>query len=263
MKILILGGTQEAIGAAAALAGRGHQVITALSGATRNPVRPEGKLITGGFGGPDGLFAFLETNNIEYLVDATHPFAAKMSAGAVVSAQKSRVPLIRLIRPPFSEPAGADWWRVDSKAQAAARLPAGAKAFLTIGRLGLDPFLERKDVRFIVRSIDKPEMSFPDNFVLIQQRPPFAQSEELALLKHRGITHLVSKDSGGEQTDAKLSAAFMLRVQVIMISRPPLPPTREVKTVEELLAALDQDPSPAERAFFLPWLRKRWAKSRS
>ena len=263
MRFLVLGGTQEALGAASALVERGHDVTTALAGATRHPASPAGRLITGGFGGPDGLSRYLDDNRIDYLIDATHPFAAKMSAGAVVSAQKSRVPLIRLIRPPFVEPAGANWWRVDSKAQAAACLPAGAKVFLTIGRLALEPFIERRDVRFILRSIEAPQTGLPDNFVTLQQRPPFEKGEELALMRRRGITHLVSKDSGGEQTVAKLDAAFMLRVQVIMISRPPLPPAREVTSVGELLAVLDHAPSPERRPFFLPWLRRRWTKSGS
>ncbi len=263
MNILILGGTQDAITAARLLHERGHRVTSALAGATENPVRPAGKFITGGFGGPDGLTAYLETNDIDCLVDATHPFAAKMSASAVISAEKAKVPLLRLTRPPFKEPEGADWWRVDSKKEAAERLPSGAKAFLTIGRRGLQPFLDRTDVRFLLRSIDRPQIELPANFTAIQDRPPFSRAQETALMRKKGITHLITKDSGGEQTSAKLEAAFMLRVQVIIISRPPLPPAREVQSPDQLVQAINQLPEPERRSFFLPWLRRIWAKFRS
>ncbi len=263
MKILILGGTREAVDAADMLDEMGHAVTTSLSGATKNPVRPKGKFNTGGFGGPDGLSTYLETNDIDYLIDATHPFAARMSAGAVISAQKSKVPLVRLIRPPFVEPTGANWWHVDSKKQAAEKLPSGSTVFLTIGRLELAPFIARNDVRFLLRSIEKPSQDLPPNFTSIQNRPPFTRAEEISLLKRQSITHLVSKNSGGEQTNAKLEAAFMLRVQVLMISRPPLPPIREVQTVDELREIFAQLPPSATRSFFLPLLRKMWEKPSS
>ncbi len=263
MRILILGGTQEAYEAANMLHDLGHQVITSLSGATKNPKKPKGKINTGGFGGPDGLATYIETNDIDYLIDATHPFAAKMSAGAVICAQKSKIPLIRLIRAPFIEPEGANWWHVDSNKAAAEKLPSGATVFLSIGRQGLTPFFSRSDIRFLVRSIEPPTENLPENFRAFKGRPPFTRSDEISLLKREGITHLVSKNSGGEQTRAKLEAAFMLRVQVIMISRPPLPPAREVETVEELKEVFVQLPPSAGRSFFLPLLRRMWAKLRS
>ena len=256
MNILILGGTRDAVAAAKCLHEMGHRVTTALAGATQSPHQPKGKLIIGGFGGAAGLSTYLETNNIDYLIDGTHPFAAKMSANAVISAQKSKVPMLRLTRPPFEEPAGADWWRIDSNNQAAEILPAGANVFLTIGRLGLQPFIARKDIRFLVRSIQAPEIELPDNFTTIQSRPPFSRTDETTLMKREGITHLVSKNAGGEQTKAKLEAAFMLRIQVVMISRPPLPPAREVENIEELASVFDQLPVSGKRSFFLPWLRK-------
>lgn len=263
MRILILGGTQEAYEAANYLHGQKHKVTTAMAGATRTPKKPKGKFITGGFGGPDGLSTYLETNDIDLLIDATHPFAAKMSSGAVISSEKSKVPLIRLIREPFIERDGANWWRVDGISQAAEIIPAGSAVFLTIGRKGLEPFITRPDLRFLIRSIEPIKLELPENFTAIQQRPPFNIAEELELMKRESITHLVCKDSGGEQTSAKLEAAFMLRVQVIMISRPPLPPAREVTSLDELKQALVQLPGSGARSRFLPWLRNIWAKSES
>jgi len=132
--------------------------------------------------------------------------------------------------------------------------------FLTIGRKALEPFIARMDLRFLLRSIERVETDLPENFYAIKQRPPFSVAGELALMKKQSITHLVAKDSGGEQTSAKLEAAYMLRVQVIMISRPPLPPAREVNSLEELKQALVQLPGPAGRSRFLPWLRNIWEK---
>ncbi len=267
MKILILGGTQEAIAAANYLQEQHFFVTTALAGATSSPIRPKGKFITGGFGGPDGLTSYLKTNEIGLLIDATHPFAAKMSSSAVISAEKAKVPLIRFSRPPFKEREGANWWQVDSKSQAAQIIPAGSVVFLTSGRKELEPFFERNDLRFVMRSIEAPDFKLPENFTAIQQRPPFSIAHELALMKHEGITHLVSKNSGGVQTKAKLEAAYMLRVQVVMISRPHLPPAREVHSLDELKAALPQLPGqlfgPDTRSRFLPWLRKIWEKPES
>lgn len=263
MKILILGGTQEAVSSANMLHELGHKVTTALLGATSEPIRPAGKIISNEFGGADGLSTYLETNAIDYLVDATHPFAATMSANAVISAQKSKVPLVRLSRPTFDEPMGANWWYVDTKNQAAEKLPPGANVLLTIGRLALEPFLERTDIRFVMRSIEEADYDLPRNFTAIRERPPFIRNNEISLMKHHGITHLVSKNSGGAQTKAKLEAAFMLRVQVVMISRPPLPPTREVQNIEALKAIFVQLPRSSKHPFFMPLLRKIWEKSKS
>jgi len=252
MKVLILGGTRDGLDLAAMLDKRGHRVISSLAGLTSNPKTPKGKVIVGGFGGATGLADYIRANKIDYLIDATHPFAVNMSKNAVAAAAATKVPLIRLIRPAFEEPHDANWWRVESIEEAAERLPAGATAFLTVGRQNLTPFIKRQGVRFLVRSIEVPDLELPDNFKTIQGRPPFTRSEEIALMKHEGITHLVAKDSGSQHTQEKLEAAFMLRVQVIMVNRPALPDAREVASVAEIEAIFDQLPAPKPRFFFLP-----------
>ncbi|HHG89269.1 MAG TPA: cobalt-precorrin-6A reductase [Devosia sp.] len=252
MKILVLGGTGDAVTLANALADKGHSVTTALAGRTKNPARPKGKLITGGFGGTDGLAEYLKAKRIDYLIDATHPFAVEMSANAVAAATKTGVPLVRLSGPVFVEHTGANWWRVKDAEQAAARIPSGATAFLTLGRQTLGPFTKRPDVHFLVRSIEKPDIELPKNFKTIQARPPFSRADELALMKREGITHLVAKDSGSAQTREKLEAAFMLRIQVIMIERPQLEPCNEVSSVAEVEEIVAQLPPPRRRFFFFP-----------
>ncbi len=252
MKVLILGGTSDAIEVAEMLHKRGHKVITSLAGLTSNPARPKGRVIVGGFGGGAGLAGYIKASKIDYLIDATHPFASGMSKNAVAAARATKIPLVRLIRPAFAEPPDAKWWRVNSLEEAAERLPAGATAFLTVGRQNLTPFIARTDVRFLVRSIEVPDLELADNFKTIQGRPPFSRGDEIALMQHEGITHLVAKDSGSLHTGAKLEAAYMLRVQVIMVNRPALLPAREVAGVAEIEAIFDQLPAPKSRFFFLP-----------
>ncbi len=252
MKVLILGGTRDGFELANRLHGRGHKVITSLAGLTNKPSEPKGKIVTGGFGGGAGLAEYISANEINYLIDATHPFAARMSKNAVEAATITGVPLVRLIRPAFQKQPDAGWWRVGSVEEAAERLPAGASVFLTVGRKNLEPFIARTDARFLVRSIEVPELELPDNFVTIQARPPFERGDEIALMKREGITHLVAKDSGSHLTKEKLEAAFMLRVQVIIVTRPVLPPAREVATIAGIEAIFNQLPAPKRRFFFLP-----------
>lgn len=256
MRILILGGTSEAAELAGALHKRRHKVTTALAGRTQAPRKLPGRVMTGGFGGAEGLAETLNAERFDYLVDATHPFAATISANAVAASGKAGVPLLRLERPPWAEPAGGRWWHAADAAEAAETLPVGSTVLLTIGRQTLAPFLERHDCRFVVRAIEPPEMDLPHGFDLVLARPPFAVQDELTFLKHRGITHLVSKNSGGAQTRAKLEAAFVLKVQVVMIDRPALPPAETVPDVASALEVFDHLPVPERRSFFLPLLRR-------
>ncbi|VAW16061.1 Cobalt-precorrin-6x reductase [hydrothermal vent metagenome] len=252
MKVLVLGGTQEGLVVAEILHNRRHRVITSLAGLTSNPKKPKGKVISGGFGGASGLAKYLKAHKIGYLIDATHPFSVQMSQNAIEAAMAAKVPMVRLVRPPFEEPDDANWWRVNSLEEAAKRMPVGSIVFLTVGRQNLAPFIKRKDVLFLVRSIEVPEMELPDNFKTIQGRPPFSRGEEIVLMNRENITHLVAKDSGSLHTGAKLEAAYMLRVQVIMVNRPALPPAPEVNSVAEIEAIFDQLPAPKSRFFFLP-----------
>jgi len=260
--ILILGGTHEAHVLADRLVERRHRVTTAMAGRTSRPNRPRGRLLTGGFGGAEGLAGWLTDNRADFLIDATHPFAAEISANAVAASEAARVPMVRLERPGFVEPPQARWWRAASLEDALERLPQGAATLLTVGRQHLDALNERPDVHFIVRVIDTPDIALPANVTLIRSRPPFLRQDELALMKREGITHLVSKDAGGQMTSAKLEAAFMLKVQVVMIDRPELPPAETATSIDEVLKRIDQLPAPA-RSFFFPWLRNIWAKPAS
>jgi precorrin-6A/cobalt-precorrin-6A reductase len=252
MRILILGGTGEAVALAGALDARGHRVTTALAGRTREPHKPAGALHVGGFGGAEGLARFMRESRFEYLVDATHPFAAQISANAVEAAAETGMPLIRLSRPAWQEPENGRWIHVENEVAAAAALPGSVTALLTIGRQHLEPFIERRDCRFIVRTIEAPTEGLPADFTLLIARPPFTRQAELALMRRYNVSHLVAKNSGGAQTEAKLEAAHILKVQVIMIDRPKLPAAATVSSVEAVLEVFDQLPPPRRLFPFLP-----------
>jgi precorrin-6A/cobalt-precorrin-6A reductase len=252
MKILILGGTGEAVELAEALASRRHRVTTSLAGRTTQPHVPKGRLHVGNFGGIEGLAKFLRDGRFDYLIDATHPFAAQMSAHAVKAAAAAGTPLLRLERAPWPEPARGAWHHARDEGDAARHLPPSSTVFLTIGRQHLKPFVARTDCRFVLRSIEPPEKNLPENFVLQPGRPPFTLPNELALLRRFGISHLVAKNSGGAQTAAKLEAAHLLKVHVVMIDRPELPPAPSATSVAEVLDAIDQAPASARRFRFFP-----------
>jgi precorrin-6A/cobalt-precorrin-6A reductase len=238
MKILILGGTAEARQLADQLVGMGHEVIVSYAGKTSDPTLPQGEIITGGFGGARGLANYLTAKGIDRLVDATHPYSVQMATNAVEAAAATGVPLVRITRPPWKEPQYAFWHHVQSAEDAAAGLPAGARVLLTVGHRKLEVFLARTDCSFVVRSIEPPERPLPVNAQSLIARPPFFVGGETELMRHEGITHLITKNSGGVQTEAKLKAAQQLRLGVVMIARPQLPPAHEVSTVGRAIAAL-------------------------
>ena len=238
MKILILGGTEEARLLADQLVRMGHEVITSLVGKTSEPKLPDGEIRSGGFGGARGLSDYLLKNGIERLVDATHPYAVQMSTNAVEAARHTGVKLVRLTRPPWREPHYAFWHHVQSTEEAAAGLPAGARVLLTVGHRKLEVYLARTDCSFIVRSIEPPDKPLPAHAQSLLARPPFYMGGETDLMQNEGVTHLITRNSGGVQTEAKLKAAEQLRLAVVMIARPVLPEAHEAPTVGRALAAL-------------------------
>ncbi|MGE0210482.1 MAG: cobalt-precorrin-6A reductase [Parvibaculaceae bacterium] len=238
-RILILGGTTEARAAAEALIARGHDVVTSLAGVTRHPHEPRGKVRKGGFGGVEGLEAYIRDNGIALLADATHPFAAVMSAHAVEAADRAGIPCIRLERPAWEPRAGDRWMRVPDIGEAAEAVPQGARVFLTIGRKEIAPFVGRPDLSGLARMIEAPESPLPASWTLLLARAPFLLEDERSLMKESAITVLVTKNSGG-QTEAKLEAARALGVLVVMIERPTKPPTQTANDVEGLVRLIEQ-----------------------
>ncbi|MGJ8527531.1 cobalt-precorrin-6A reductase [Maritalea sp.] len=238
MRILIFGGTGEAIDLADALVRQGHQVTTSLAGRTRKPRLPNGHIHTGGFGGVDGLADYISRNGFEMVVDATHPFAAQMSANAVKACAQLNAPMLRLTREAWQAGAADNWHHVPNIQAAADRLGAGSHVLVTVGRQHIEPFVLRTDCTIFIRAIEHPEVILPAHVNVILERPPFRLSDELAFMRTHEITHLVTKNAGGDQTAAKLEAARMVGASVIMIERPALPEAVEVYSVEAALQYL-------------------------
>lgn len=226
LRVLILGGTAEARELAVACAGRpGVQTVTSLAGVVSVPARPAGQFRTGGFGGPDGLAAYLQAERIDALVDATHPFAAAMTGSAVAATRRTGIPFLVLRRPSWTSRDGDAWRRVPSAAAAAAVVPQlGERVFLTTGRLSLAAFAAVDRCWFLARSVEPPAPPLPARLEVLLDRGPFALTAERTLLDRYRIDVLVTKDSGGRSGEAKLTAARERGIPVVMVDRPPLPP---------------------------------------
>ncbi|MBC9713716.1 cobalt-precorrin-6A reductase [Streptomyces sp. TRM66268-LWL] len=222
--VLILGGTTEARALATALAGRPDlRVTTSLAGRVSAPALIEGEVRTGGFGGAAGLGAYLRDEHVDALIDATHPFAAAISAHAAEAAARTGVPVVALRRPGWGAGPGDVWHDVHSLAEAAALLPElGRRVFLTTGRQGLAEFAGLAG-HFLVRSVEPPEPPLPADTEVLLARGPFTVADETELLRTHRIDVLVTKDSGGAATAAKLVAARELGVPVVVVRRPPVP----------------------------------------
>jgi precorrin-6A/cobalt-precorrin-6A reductase len=223
--ILVLGGTAEARQLAAELHGRdGLRVTTSLAGRVARPRMPAGDVRVGGFGGTEGLAAWLRVHVVDAVVDATHPFAAVISAHAARAAAAANVPLCVLRRPGWRAGPGDHWHPAASLPDAAARLPVlGRRPFLTTGRLGLAAFAGLDQLRFLVRSVELPEPPLPRHTRVLLDRGPFTLEGERELLRTHHIDVLVTKDSGGPATAAKLTAARELGMPVVVVRRPPPP----------------------------------------
>ena len=244
-RLLILGGTAEGRAlaeAAAARFGPSLTVISALAGRTRVPVLPTGDVRIGGFGGADGLAAYLREERIGLLIDATHPYATRISAQACEAAAQAGTEHLVLVRPPWQPVPGDRWIDVATVEEAVGAIPAEAeRVFLTVGVRALAPFAARPDLWFLVRLVDEPAEPIPlARHRLICARGPFAEADEHALLADYRIDCLVTRASGGEATAAKLAATRALGLPVVMVRRPAPPPGRSAPSVEDALSWIEE-----------------------
>jgi len=235
--LLILGGTAEARELAGVLHGRGVPVVSSLAGRVAAPRLPPGEVRIGGFGGPEGLERWLGEHDVFAVVDATHPFAARMSASAFEACARAGVPLLRLERPGWRERPGDRWHWVDDAAAAARAVGGlGRRALLALGRQEVGAFAGVDSTWFLIRSIGRPDPPLPPRHELLLDRGPFTVSGELGLLDEHRIDVVVTRDSGGDQTAAKLDAARQRGLPVVVVRRPPAARTAAVTTVAETAA---------------------------
>lgn len=225
--VLILGGTTEARHLAAALSARpGVRVTTSLAGRVARPGALPGEVRIGGFGGAEGLADWLRAHAVDALVDATHPFAERITAHAARAAAATGVPAVFVRRPGFTPTTPDAHWTPVPSLTAAAETLAGLdprRILLTTGRLGLAAFAALDHHEFVVRSVEPPDPPLPAHTEVLLARGPFTLDDELTLLRHHAIQLLVTKDSGGRATVPKLTAAHQLDVPVVLVQRPPLP----------------------------------------
>lgn len=249
-KILILGGTADAKRLAEKLAARGEfDVMLSLAGRTANPAEQPVPIRIGGFGGAEGLAIHLRTEKIDFLIDATHPFAAQISRNAAAAAKAAGVPILAFRRPEWQPQAG-DRWTLVSDAQEAMRAlgEKPRRVFLAVGRQEVAPFEAAPQHVYLVRSVDpvEPPLGVSQATYLLA-RGPFREAEERALLTRHGIDVIVAKNSGGEATYGKIAAARALGIEVMLIKRPDLPDVPSADNIEALLAMIDHLPAPAEK----------------
>jgi precorrin-6A/cobalt-precorrin-6A reductase len=224
VRILILGGTGEARELATELVAAGVDVLSSLAGRVRQPRLPDGPVRIGGFGGVAGLAAFLRAEGITGVVDVTHPFAGTITVNAARAAAQAGVPLLVLRRPEWETAPGWDAVTDIRAAASAVRVWPGESVFLTTGRRDLAVFAADERHRFLVRTVDPPDGPVPPRMMLVLDRGPYTVEGESALMRSHGVGLLVTKNSGGPMTAAKLQAARDLGVQVLMVQRPLLPP---------------------------------------
>ncbi len=245
-RVLILGGTTEARELAARLAGRPDVAVTvSLAGRTASVVEHAAPLRIGGFGGADGLADYLREERIDALIDATHPYAALISANAAIAAKATNTPLVALRRAPWVSLAGDHWIEVANAAAAVAALGTEPRrVFLALGRKELASFAAAPQHTYLMRSVDpvEPPLAMPDATYVLE-RGPFTEAADRALMVRHGVDRLVSRNSGGAAAYAKIAAARALGVTVIMLRRPVLPAATSVDSVDAVVDWLDHAPT--------------------
>lgn len=241
--MLILGGTAEARALAQALEDAAVPVISSLAGRVSRPRLPVGEVRIGGFGGPDALARWLAAEQITAVVDATHPFAQRISASAITACAAARVPLLRLERPGWTAQDGDRWHWVDELGGAAAAVRVlGTRALLTTGRQGLAAFASDAATWFLIRCVDPPPAPLPARHAVVLDRGPYTLAGELALIDRHAVDLLVTKDSGGALTAAKLQAARLRRLPVVVVRRPARAGGPAVRSVADALAWAQSPP---------------------
>jgi len=237
VRVLLLGGTAEARDLAAALVEDGIDVVSSLAGRVQRPRLPAGETRLGGFGGVAGLQEALQGYDV--VVDATHPFAATISRSAATACEAARRPLLRLARPSWAALPGSSRWRwvESSEEAAAAAAEVGGPVFLTTGRQSLRRFLPLLgETRVLVRVVDPLDWEPPPTWTVLLARGPYTLDGELSLMREHRVDVLVTKDSGGDLTRAKLDAAGALDVPVVVVRRPAAP--EGVEEVSDVPGAL-------------------------
>ncbi len=244
-KVLVLGGTGDAVKLAAKLATIPEiEVISSLAGRTKKPAALVGQVRIGGFGGAEGLANYLQENSIDILIDATHPCAGQITHNGAIASHIANISHLMLVRPQWERVTGDNWIEVESVESAAKAIPESVnRIFITSGRQQLEPFLQRSHIYpktwYLMRSIDLPDVELPNSKMLLD-RGPFSLEQERKLLRDYQIQAIVSKNSGGNATYAKIIAARELAIPIMMVQRPVMPEGEKVTSIEEAISWLQK-----------------------
>ncbi len=244
MRVLILGGTSEARALASRVADTpAIDAVLSLAGRTRGPQAQPVPARIGGFGGVEELCAYLRRERIERVIDATHPFAAQMSRHAAEACARMQIPLLMFTREPWRKQPGDEWIEVDDLDEGVRALGDKPKrVFLTIGRLGLAAFARAPQHFYLIRTIDPPhDLAALPNRQLTYARGPFTVEEEEQVMRKAAIDVLVTKNSGGPATYAKVLAARQLSIPAIVVRPPARPDVPVVHDIDEAMRFLGHD----------------------
>lgn len=236
-RILLIGGTGEAVKLNTALYSmEGIHLITSLAGRTKSPSNLLGEILPVGFSDVGGMDAFLKERKVDYVVDASHPFANQISNKSNILCQKLHIPYIRFERSIWTDEGDDQWIEAKDMIEAASLLEPYDHLFLTIGRQELDYFEQLHGKKIVIRSIEDIDF-YPDgsDVVHICDRGPFSKTDEISLMKAHDVQVVVSKNSGGDATYAKILAARALSLPVIMINRPDYQPSETTQSLAEIL----------------------------
>lgn len=250
MRVLILGGTADANRLVAEIARDSRlDAVLSYAGRTESPTPPPIAWRVGGFGGVDGLVDYLRVEKIARVIDATHPFAAQMSANAITACALVNVPLLVLERAPWQRTSGDRWIEVDNIVAAAEALGvARRRVFLGIGRQYLDVFAAHPQHHYLVRLVDPPRAPLPLREAdVIVARGPFDLAGDRAMLMEHRIDTVVARNAGGDAAYAKIEAARDLGLPVVMVRRPFIPAREKVEGVADVLRWLGHDLAPTDR----------------
>jgi precorrin-6A/cobalt-precorrin-6A reductase len=238
LRILLLGGTSEAASLADRLSRERNVLATlSLAGRTAHPVMSPLATRVGGFSGIEGLIDYLKRERVDLLIDATHPFAARMSRNAIAASTEARIPLLAIERPPWTPISGDDWDEHETIDDAIAALPVTPQnVFSGLGRQSIDALCKAPQHRYVIRVVDRiePPLNLP-RATIIAARGPFRTEDDIKLFEHHGTQFVLAKNSGGSAAYSKIEAARLLGIKVHMIRRPAIAPRLTVASVEDAM----------------------------
>lgn len=177
-----------------------------------------------------GLNLLIKEKKASILLDATHPFASKISELAIEAADECKIHYIRLERTSVSLPDDPLVQRIAALDQIQEFILPRQIVFSTLGSRHLPlvaPLVKRAGALLVARVLplsgvirDCEELGLTPNSI-VALKGPFSKELNRHLFKHYGAQLILSKESGAAGgLDTKLQAALELKIPIIVWSRP-------------------------------------------